>query len=892
MRRNAIAALVLLAACSGGAGGAGSWFPAGPAHDLRKADSAKHPARRARAAVTMTIPAPPHHRRSNARDTLHPNTISPFTKSVVFSVDSREPQSFDTTRTSPNCSPLSGGGVRCAFMVAVDTGQTDTIVVTTYSEKAGRGYALDQGFLQEYVPPNPTNGLTIHLGPVVSSTKDSGPGTLRQAVANADPGDVIYSVLHDAATIVLKKPIALTKDVYIAGPGTALLAIDGNNATQLFTVASGVQAGIGGVLLTGGSAIQGGAIASAGILGLYDDELDANGGSKAKLGGAVYADANSTLYVYDTTFSNNRTLAGGDGGAIYGETGSTMDITGDTFTANLAGAGGAIFASNTVTIYQSTFKNNGTPSTTSGGDGGALYAAGTTYVSQSQFQGNFVGGNVTNSNGSGGAVYLKRGNLVVTNTSFVGNAAGGGSGNSFGYGGAIDVVTSTDPVSVAYCDFSANSAGGQTVGQGGAIYSGSPLWVTYSTLENNVANGLSATDGYALGGAIAAFKTLTIQDSQFNSNTAVGGGQAETDGGAVYAYGAANLSTALFQSNQVKATGGGVAAGGAAFFNAGAVTIGGSTFDGNVAAAQGTGGKARGGAIAASATLAVTTTPFTNNAATATSGAKIGEGGAIWNGLNLSLDNRLATNAAASRGGAIYNAGTLTVTGATIASNQVAGVSSNDGGAGIYNTSKVRMTGTTISGNTVTGTATNVGGGGIANAGTGSFVALNDTVAANSAANTGGGILNFAAGGLALTNVTIDGNSAAGKGGNIRNAGASAAMSLTNSIVAAGSGGSGADVYNDGTVTSGDYNIVQTAPAGNAFSGTTTHNLTADPLLGALADNGGPSYTLADTQSSPGWDAIPLSRCTGAGVTVDQRGFTRGAFGTSLCDVGAFELQP
>ena len=85
---------------------------------------------------------------------------------------------------------------------------------------------------------------------------------------------------------------------------------------------------------------------------------------------------------------------------------------------------------------------------------------------------------------------------------------------------------------------------------------------------------------------------------------------------------------------------------------------------------------------------------------------------------------------------------------------------------------------------------------------------------------------------------------------------------------------------------------IQTAAVGTAISGTTTHNLQVDPLLRALANNGGPTFTNADQASSPGTGDIPFaaSMCNGfTGTNVDQRGFARGAGGR--CDVGAYESR-
>ena len=73
---------------------------------------------------------------------------------------------------------------------------------------------------------------------------------------------------------------------------------------------------------------------------------------------------------------------------------------------------------------------------------------------------------------------------------------------------------------------------------------------------------------------------------------------------------------------------------------------------------------------------------------------------------------------------------------------------------------------------------------------------------------------------LTLTNVTLFANTAAGSGGNISNTDAMAAGS---SIVAGGSVPTGPDISNSSTLTSNDYNIIQTAVTGTALSGTTTN---------------------------------------------------------------------
>jgi hypothetical protein len=61
----------------------------------------------------------------------------------------------------------------------------------------------------------------------------------------------------------------------------------------------------------------------------------------------------------------------------------------------------------------------------------------------------------------------------------------------------------------------------------------------------------------------------------------------------------------------------------------------------------------------------------------------------------------------------------------------------------------------------------------------------------------------------------------------------------------------------------------------------------ADPLLGPLADNGGPTRTMGLGEGSPAIDLVPVdSDCP----AIDQRGISRPQ--RDACDAGAFELQP
>jgi hypothetical protein len=132
---------------------------------------------------------------------------------------------------------------------------------------------------------------------------------------------------------------------------------------------------------------------------------------------------------------------------------------------------------------------------------------------------------------------------------------------------------------------------------------------------------------------------------------------------------------------------------------------------------------------------------------------------------------------------------------------------------------------------------------------------------------------------------------------------------LTNVTVAnnqAGTGGQGGGIFiNDGTtfrntIVSGNHvgsaasecfiNDVVTAPSGDIERGTdcgftgAANKRSTNPLLGPLANNGGPTDTQALLSGSPAIDFAPLSGCP----ATDQRGVSRPQ--GALCDSGAFEV--
>ena len=168
--------------------------------------------------------------------------------------------------------------------------------------------------------------------------------------------------------------------------------------------------------------------------------------------------------------------------------------------------------------------------------------------------------------------------------------------------------------------------------------------------------------------------------------------------------------------------------------------------------------------------------------------------------------------------------------------------------------------------------------------GYGNAAISNSTISENLAILNGGGIANTF-GSVALANSTVAFNTANGRGGGIYFGYADHALGLQSTIVSGNqAAGSVEDIWSPGLVVSGANNLVQNVGDG---IGLPSDTLTADPLLQALADNGGPTYTHALGAGSPAIDAGNNA----AGLDFDQRGTGFARVSGAAADIGAFELQ-
>jgi hypothetical protein len=345
------------------------------------------------------------------------------------------------------------------------------------------------------------------LTPVlVSNTNDSGPDSLREAIAvanvevkHAQPVEIVFSPLFNTPqTITLTSgEFELSNKVNpepIAAP--AQLTIRSNGGTRVFLVDPGVTASFLRLTVTGG-------------------------GGTADRGGGVLNFGNLTMT--DCTISGNKSSpsAGfpGNGGGIanYG----TATLNGCIISGNTsANYGGGLFSSGTATLTNSTVSDN-----TGTGGGGGLFSSGTTTLTDCTVSGD----KVLRTNAGGGII--NNGQLTVANSRIADNTAGGYGGGLWN-GGTATLTNST---------VSGNKAGSKYYG--GGMYNGDTVKLVNCTFESNTAGWY--------GGGLYNNDIATLINCTFTKNTAV-----SYDGGGLYNQGNTAIRSCTFADNKARYGGG------------------------------------------------------------------------------------------------------------------------------------------------------------------------------------------------------------------------------------------------------------------------------------------------------------------------------------------------
>ena len=306
----------------------------------------------------------------------------------------------------------------------------------------------------------------------VTSTADSGPGTLRADLAAAQNGDTIIFALPNPSTIQLTSgTLNITSSISIAGPGSSALTVKGNATFPIFNVASTDT--ISGLTISGGGFgspqgnQNGGGIFNTGTLNLSSCAITGNSagafGTEFGSGGGIYNAGIMT--VNGCVISGNR--CNSDGGGIAAASNATTTVTASTISSNTAV--------------------------------GLFLVRGTSPA---------FGGGISNS-----------GSMLVQNTVMTGNNAGSGDGGA---------ISNSGPLTIVDCTIASNTASSNIGSSGGGIDSGGVTTIRDSTIANNAATGLPPPvhlggAGSGAGGGIAISQSFTLSNCTIFGNSATGG---------------------------------------------------------------------------------------------------------------------------------------------------------------------------------------------------------------------------------------------------------------------------------------------------------------------------------------------------------------------------------
>lgn len=225
---------------------------------------------------------------------------------------------------------------------------------------------------------------------IVSNTNDNGPGSLRQALVEANDGDTIDATGVSGTITLTSGQLLVDKSVTINGAGAEVLALDGNAISRVFEIVGGAKTvSISGVTIRNGQGGNGGGIENATTvtLTIINSTLS---GNAAGLGGGVFN--SGTLTIINSTFSNNMAS---QGGGIYNPGSGMLTITNSTFSGNAAPvAGGASFNVGTLQIANTTLSDNSSPL------GGGVFNIGTLQIGNTILNAGASGANIANNGGT------------------------------------------------------------------------------------------------------------------------------------------------------------------------------------------------------------------------------------------------------------------------------------------------------------------------------------------------------------------------------------------------------------------------------------------------------------------------------------------------------------
>lgn len=337
----------------------------------------------------------------------------------------------------------------------------------------------------------------------VSNLSDSGPGSLRQAIADANGAggaDTITFQSGLSGTINVGAEMSVTEELAIDGPGASTITLDGGDTDRILHASNTAALSVSGLTLTNGDAGSGyGGAIQAGYGQLSLDGVVITS-SSADSGGGVSVNGND-VSITNSRFAANDANHYGGGLALYGHSGAgatdAITITGSTFTGNTAAKSGG-----GISLYES--------------------FADVTIDATSVMANTVTGTPGENVNNGGGIwfedVYSPTGAIVSNSTVSGNSAADAGGGISFGEG----VYSGAGVINSTITDNEADFGGGIQFAD--MVYS-VPFTLTDSTVTGNEAidgGGVLQGNSSIVGGG--SYAPLDISSSIVAANTASGTG--------------------------------------------------------------------------------------------------------------------------------------------------------------------------------------------------------------------------------------------------------------------------------------------------------------------------------------------------------------------------------
>ena len=206
----------------------------------------------------------------------------------------------------------------------------------------------------------------------VTNTADSGEGSLRQAIsdANASVGEdtIAFDPSLSGQTITLGSQLAVADSAGLTiDGGSANITVSGNNAVRVLDVRGGAKLTLNNLTVANGNGASGGGIYNNGTLTVANSTLSGNSAPSVSNSGGGILNNNGTLTVTNSTLSGNSANYAGGGilnmGGMVTVTNSTL--SGNSVTDLDYGRGGGIA---NVNGGSATLKNTIVANSPSGGN--------------------------------------------------------------------------------------------------------------------------------------------------------------------------------------------------------------------------------------------------------------------------------------------------------------------------------------------------------------------------------------------------------------------------------------------------------------------------------------------------------------------------------------------